>query len=85
MQTTVIVVKTYVDGWVNWLLPAKVSFKAIPKALIAMMEMEPTSEHIETKTSGFFLPCTGAILYTMTTVNVHTARAYRTKAGGRRD
>lgn len=33
---------TYVLAEVNWLLPPRVSLTAIPKPLIAMMEMLPT-------------------------------------------
>jgi hypothetical protein len=48
--------KTYVDAWVNWFLPPKVSFNAMPNALTDMTDTEPTVEHIEMYTSGFFLP-----------------------------
>ena len=47
MATTVTMMKTYVEGYVNWLLPLRVSFRAIPKALIAMTDTDPTVEHIE--------------------------------------
>lgn len=38
----------YVDGCVNWLLPANVNFRAMPKALIAMTDTDPTNEQIDT-------------------------------------
>lgn len=47
MQATMIMTKTYVEGCVNWLSPANVIFSAVPKALIAMMEMEPVVEQME--------------------------------------
>jgi hypothetical protein len=45
---------------VNWLLPPKVSLRAIPKALTDMTDTEPTVEQIEMKISGFFFPYMGA-------------------------
>jgi hypothetical protein len=62
MQTTTTIRNMYVEGWENWLCPANVSFKAIPKALMAMMDTLPTVLHIEMYISGFFLPYRGAIL-----------------------
>jgi hypothetical protein len=38
----------YVLASVNWFLPFSVSLTAIPKPLIAMTEMDPASEHIDT-------------------------------------
>ena len=49
-----------------------VSFTAMPNALIAMMEIEPTVLHIEMYTNGFFLPYFGAILYIMTNAKMET-------------
>ena len=56
MQTTTTIANAYVDGWVNWLFPANVSFRAIPNALTDMTVMDPTVEQIEMYISGFFLP-----------------------------
>lgn len=47
MHTAVKIMKTYVEGWLNWLWPAKVSLSAIPKALTDMTEMDPTVEQME--------------------------------------
>lgn len=47
MQTVVKIMKTYVEAWLNWLCPAKVSFTAMPKALTDMTETDPTVEQIE--------------------------------------
>ena len=47
MQTTVKMMNTYVEGWVNWLLPAKVNLTAMPIALIDMTDTDPTVEQIE--------------------------------------
>lgn len=47
MQTAVRIMKTYVEGCVNWLFPAKVSFRAMPKAFTDMTETEPTVEQID--------------------------------------
>ena len=47
MQTTVTIMKAYVDGYVNWFSPANVNFRAMPKALTDMTETEPTVEQID--------------------------------------
>lgn len=47
MQNAVRIMNMYVEAWVNWLFPAKVSFSAIPKAFTDMTETEPTVEQIE--------------------------------------
>ena len=47
MQPITVMPNTYVLICVNWLFPAKVSFTATPKPLIAITDTEPTSEHIE--------------------------------------
>lgn len=47
MHTVVKIMKTYVEGCVNWFFPAKVSFTAMPKALMDMTETEPTVEQME--------------------------------------
>lgn len=60
MQTTVKMMKTYVEGCENWLLPSKVNLTAIPIALTAMTEMDPTVEQMDRKTKGFFFPYNGA-------------------------
>ncbi len=39
--------KAVVEGWLNWLLPAKVSLSATPRPLTLMTEMEPTKLQIE--------------------------------------
>ena len=62
MQQTVTMAKAYVDGWVSWLFPFRVNFKAIPKALADITDTDPTVEQIEMNIKGFFFPCFGAIL-----------------------
>lgn len=47
MQAVVKMMKTYVEGCINWLLPARVNFKAIPNAFTDITETEPTVEQIE--------------------------------------
>jgi len=47
MQPTTKITKTYVEGCVNWLLPANVILRAIPNALMNMMETEPAVEQME--------------------------------------
>lgn len=47
MQTPVRMMKTYVEGCENWLLPAKVNFSAMPKAFTDMTDTDPTVEQIE--------------------------------------
>jgi hypothetical protein len=64
--------KTYVEGWVNWLLPARVNLTAIPKALTDMTETDPTVEHMDKNIRGFFLPYFGATRYIITTANTAT-------------
>lgn len=61
MQTVQRMIKTYVDGCENWLLPAKVSFTAIPNAFTDMTETPPTVEQIDRYIRGFFFPYFGAI------------------------
>lgn len=39
--------KMYVEACVNWLLPFEVSFRAIPKALVAMTETDPVAAQTE--------------------------------------
>lgn len=40
--------KTQVLGCVSWLFPANVSLRATPKPLMAMIDIEPTKEQMET-------------------------------------
>jgi len=47
MHPTTTMPKAYVLGWVNWLFPPNVSFTATPKPLIAMIDTEPTKEHMD--------------------------------------
>ena len=47
MHTATTMIKTYVEGCVNWLLPAKVNFKAIPNAFTDITDTAPTVEQIE--------------------------------------
>ena len=47
MLTTTTMAKAYVEGWVNWLFPASVSFNAMPKALTAMTEIDPVVAQME--------------------------------------
>jgi hypothetical protein len=47
MHTTVRMMKTYVEGCVNWLLPAKVNLTAMPMAFTDMTDTDPTVEQIE--------------------------------------
>lgn len=56
IQPAVTVAKTYVLGCVNWLLPDSVSLTAMPKPLMAMIEIEPATEQIEMYTKGFERP-----------------------------
>jgi hypothetical protein len=65
---------TYVEGCVNWLLPAKVNLTAIPIALTDMTDTDPTVEQIERKMRGFFFPCTGATRYIITTAKTATVK-----------
>lgn len=74
MQTVVKMMNTYVEGCVNWLLPAKVNFTAMPIALIDMTDTDPTVEQIEMKIRGFFFPYIGATRYIMTTAKTATAK-----------
>jgi hypothetical protein len=74
MQTAVKMMNTYVEGWVNWLLPANVNLTAMPIALIDMTDTDPTVEQIEMKMRGFFFPCIGATRYIMTTAKTATAK-----------
>lgn len=62
MQTPVKIMKTYVDACVNWLLPAKVNFTAIPNALTDITDTDPTVEQIDRYMRGFFFPYFGATL-----------------------
>lgn len=62
MQTATRIMKTYVEACVNWFLPPKVSFTAIPNALTDITDTEPTVEHMDMYMSGFFLPYIGPIL-----------------------
>lgn len=62
MATAVTIMKTYVEGNLNWLLPFKVSLRAIPNALIDMTETDPTVEQMDKYIRGFFLPYFGATL-----------------------
>ena len=59
MQTTTTMAKTYVLGCVSWFFPARVSFSATPNPLMAMTEMEPTSEQMEMYTNGSRVPYRG--------------------------
>lgn len=65
--------KTYVDGCVNWLLPPMVNFTAMPNALIAMIEIDPTVLQIEMYINGFDFPYLGATLYIITNAKTLTA------------
>ena len=56
MQTAVTMIKTYVEGCVNWLLPAKVNLTAIPIAFTDITDTDPTVEQIDRKIRGFFFP-----------------------------
>jgi hypothetical protein len=47
MQTVVKMIKTYVEGCVNWLFPPNVNFTAIPNALTDITDTDPTVEQIE--------------------------------------
>ena len=60
MHTQVTMIKTYVEGCVNWFLPPRVNLTAIPNAFTDITDTEPTVEQIEIYTNGFFFPCVGA-------------------------
>jgi len=68
MQRADMIINTYVDGWVNWLLPAKVSFSAMPNPLQDITDIDPTNEQIERYTKGSFLPYFGTMRYIEKTV-----------------
>ena len=81
MQTVVRIMKTYVDGCVNWLLPAKVNLTAIPKALTDMTETDPTVEQIERYMRGFFFPYRGATRYIMMIAKMSTMKQKKRNPG----
>lgn len=62
MHPATVIAKIHVPALHNWLFPANVNLSAIPSALTAMTEIEPTSEQIEMCTSGFVAPYLGATL-----------------------
>ena len=47
MQTAVTMMNTYVEGCVNWFLPANVNLTAIPIALTDMTDTDPAVEQME--------------------------------------
>ena len=53
--------KTYVEAWVNWLSPRKVILSAMPRPLIAIIDIDPTVEQMEMYIIGFRLPYFGAM------------------------
>ena len=69
-----IIAKTYVLRWLNWLFQFNVNFKATPNPLIAITDTEPISEQIEMYTNGFERPYFGATAYIMTRVYISTEK-----------
>jgi hypothetical protein len=47
MHTITTIANAYVEGCENWLFPANVSLRAIPNALTAMTDTDPTVEQID--------------------------------------
>ena len=69
----------YVEGWLNWLLPATVNLTAIPNALTAITESDPTKEHTERYTIGLVFPHLGTTFQIIPTTTNMTKIPYTKK------